>query len=1702
MTPREHIEKIRREKFYIGADTSNPLSEDLHHAVRNLSAELYAKDVHFLMELIQNAEDNEYPSGLQPSLEFVITSWDITATGASATLLIFNNEKGFSEKNIDSICSVGKSTKKGKRQQGYIGEKGIGFKSVFLITTQPFIFSNGYQIGFNEDPLPDYDVPGYIVPEWVNEKPTLSDIKHVYGADKILPTTTIVLPLKSEKVAAVKQQLSTIHPEVLLFLSKIRQLSVREHTEDPGCNTISAISITSERNYEERKNINAVSSTLHLSATINTDGEKEECVYYMWRQKFPVKLENQIIRRDEIEEWVITLALPYGDHTKRGIGAPGVYAYLPTEMITNFPFIIQADFVLASSRETILLDNKWNKGILDCVPSAFVEAFTTLLAGVGTAPLSSLLEVFESLPVEKSSYPELNKVREEIKEKLVAKNILPAETCTDQRFFYKPEEVGRLVPAFWNVLTKAQMQGISLHNLSSHGTYILSSMFDNDTYDHILDFLGVGYVDADWYVMCIRNSNLPMGVSEDVYLELLCFFAENWGSYFRNTDFDTLPILKYVGLDNRVSLWSITRATGHNERICLSSDPEYISWLIDWNKEFGCITERLFMPVKTQEVLNDFPKRKIVKDWLKEIGKVHGISLWNFCCLILNEIENHRGLVVAFTHFLYHSHSRGYLSDKEVCELSKSMPIISSSRDLITRREVLLVPAKGSKWVGLLGSNPWIRERYIELGEDYLGCANFANTYTSKNQIMGFLRNYTQVKDLPDFCPPNASFTSVFSPLNLGNAFLLLDWIHNLRANGFYIPEKFLMCIKTGGWLKTSVGYRPPSESFLCDTTWGVVLQSGCELVDIPLIDEGFYGNRINGYKEELKAVGVMSEFGEACRFIGKHLMSFAASSLLTRSIVLYMLKFIRYLREKYLSPEEFIKSVKESTWLKTSVGYRSPVGSVLFGSEWHAASRISRLPLIDDTYYGNEILSYKEELQLLGVVVKFDLQIVAAKFALPSSLTSLGADSILLILKCIQNSQASNQIVSVLKSQKWVKTNHGYRLPSESFLFDYKWGTLLKVFDNIALIDEKFYQDSIRTYKEELKKTGVVVSFAEASKAVARSFRQHLSSGSLRKENVLSLLSFCKHLKETGHQVPSDLSTCLQDEKWVQTLLGYRCPKDSILFNAEWESISAIASLPFIDDSETCYGKVIHDYKDMLKELGVVVQFREGSRFVAAGLKIPQIADSVTPMNVFALLQCVRHLQEKDGTPVKELKDLKERACTRWIRTHMGYKFPGECILFNSDWGTHLHREDGPFIDEVFYGTKILSYKNELEAVGVITDCKSGSSLIASYLNYHFHTDVITRIYTYLSRVNWEPENKGTGWIWIPNGEDGEWVQPAECVLHDTDNLFGSQLNVLEKHYEKELLSFFFMALGVKPRPSIHDYRELWTNWEVEDRLLTDLECCSFWSFIAKNWNRKTEKLLSGDFSRVPVYMDTDAVKLFDKYDVFIPDDLLLKDLFEKGCANPMFVWHPQSTIPSLSRSKLFEIYGSIGVRTISEAAQKVESSIPDEIEFKLVKPSEFLHKKGIFRIILSFLSDSSRGISIEKKHQIAKRLCDVQVYESEEPITVSYVLPMSSGKSATAKASKVVRWERENSKLFIQKIDKQSGVKAKIELATRFSQVVSEGLLWDTPDWIIGLAELTKLGYLLDFDEEAVSFLLKSKNMDVPLEDEEFISSALSCN
>ncbi|XP_010503517.1 PREDICTED: uncharacterized protein LOC104780695 [Camelina sativa] len=1694
---KQHIDRIRKTKFSIGG-ADNPLTEDLHQAVKNLSAELYAKDVHFLMELIQNAEDNEYPQGVDPSLEFVITSEDITATGAPATLLIFNNENGFSEKNIESICSVGRSTKKGNRKRGYIGEKGIGFKSVFLITSQPHIFSNGYQIRFNEAPCSHCSL-GYIVPEWVEQHPSLVDIQRMYGSGSALPTTTIILPLKSDKVKPVKEQLSNVHPEVLLFLSKIKRLSIREYCQDPRLSTVNSIGIVSETNFVTTKSIDAESYTIHLSASEKGRNSEQECSYYMWRQKFPVKHENRVDRRSEVDVWVITLAFPFGERLGRGNSSPGIYAFLPTEMVTNFPFIIQADFILASSRETILLDDIWNQGILSCVCTAFVDAFTSLVKKT-EAPVSSLVPTFRFLPVEQSTYTQLNVVRDSIKAKISAKEIVPSISHLGQKFFHRPCEVGRLIPAFWDILEKAREEGASLQNISSHGIYILDSSFDRTVYDNVLEFLGLKQVSNEWYVKCIQGCDLVTSVSEGTYVEVLLFIAENWQSRFQSTNMVKVPLIKYVVQKGVSSLSSLVEFNPRT--LCLSTEKNQ-AWLLDWNDELKCMYNFVFMPQTTRTAFKACSKKETIHNWLKEKIKVANLSVSDYEKRLRENLNGDKRLVVAYAHFLHHSLSKDLLSEEEAGKCCKDMPLVDNYGNVNTSRNGVLVPASSGKWVSLVGSNPWRQNGYIELSEEYLSSDRFAGLRSNKRDLLEFLKSYVKAGDIPDIEPPNAAIPALSGALKKENVLLLLEWI---KRNRHALRSNFLDSVRGGSWLRTTMNgfsdYRPPSQSFYHTSSWGSILQNGSILVDIPLVDRSYYGKEIENYKDELKTAGVMFDFSEACAFVGNHLMSLAETSTLSSENVFSILKFIKYLREKRLPPADFIAAVKDGQWLKTSSGYRSPDGAVLFSQDWKAASLISDIPFIDRGFYGEVSLSgYKEELELLGVVVKFpgNHSLIVSHLN-TSKLMYLTPDAMLLVLDCMRH-LSPHRLINALKNSQCFKTKkNDYKSPAECFIPDPERSCLVSVFDCFPLIDDGFYGSRVFSYKEELKQIGVKVQLEDVVKEFVHTFKEKATSSRLTQCTSSSLLSCYRQLMGSFHKFPVELVDSFKKLKWLQTKLGdFRAPTDCILFDADWEPLRLIANLPFIDDSSNWYGKSIYDYKKELQSLDVTVELRKGMSHVVRSLSLPD-PSRITPASALSLFKCFTFLIEDRN--YKLLEDFLDKVSGKWLKTHVGYRSPSECLLFDSSW--KLEPCDGPFIDEEYYGSELKSFREELIQIGVGHTSAKACELLASHIYAHSETDSITRIYGFLNEAKWEPKKDASlGRIWLPSDE--KWADVSSCVLYDKGKLFGSRLNVLENHYkDHELLAFFSSVFGVRTNPSIEDYCGLWKDWERTKEMLSNDECCAFWSFVVRHNTRRAEKLLSESFTRLPVHAldcnSDEGVMLANISDVFIADDLLLKDLFINS---PVFVWYPTPSIPALSRTKLVELYRQIGVKDFSKCVTVTEAELSGvKIEQQEVNESKSnLIGPGLVKLILGFLSDPSLKVEAEERSRMIQCLVDIDVKETLEAITTEYTLNLpSKGEKLIAKAKRMIRWEREKGVVYAEKLEKACGKRKVLEYATCFADVIAKGVMWEREDLIGRLSELVKMAYLVEFDEEALEFLMKSKNLQVYEEDEKLISDEFS--
>lgn len=325
MTKEEKL--IKTIKLEFDSEKNTKSYERVKRMAKTLSNNLYSEDSHFIYELIQNAQDNEYIDGVLPTLEFYIFENGI---------LTKNNEIGFSEVNIKALCDFNDSPKSKNKALGFIGEKGIGFKSVFAITDTPLIHSNGYRFYFKEGE--------YIEPYWIES----FDNFPLEFQD--VATTNIYLPYSSkfENQKDIENKLDDIEPILILFLNKLKQIKIykNQNLQFSVIKKDLPNNVVSIENNNKNLEFKIFSKVINCIETI-----KEE------------KREN-VLKRE------LFLAFPL-----QAISDTRIFAFLPTEIETGLPFLIQADFLLNASRSEIERNKEWNKWILDEIVSFFIETF-------------------------------------------------------------------------------------------------------------------------------------------------------------------------------------------------------------------------------------------------------------------------------------------------------------------------------------------------------------------------------------------------------------------------------------------------------------------------------------------------------------------------------------------------------------------------------------------------------------------------------------------------------------------------------------------------------------------------------------------------------------------------------------------------------------------------------------------------------------------------------------------------------------------------------------------------------------------------------------------------------------------------------------------------------------------------------------------------------------------------------------------------------------------------------------------------------------------------------------------------------------------------------------------------------------------------------------------------------------------------------
>lgn len=248
------------------------------------------------------------------------------------------------------------------------------------------------------------------------------------------------------------------------------------------------------------------------------------------------------------------------------------------------------------------------------------------------------------------------------------------------------------------------------------------------------------------------------------------------------------------------------------------------------------------------------------------------------------------------------------------------------------------------------------------------------------------------------------------------------------------------------------------------------------------------------------------------------------------------------------------------------------------------------------------------------------------------------------------------------------------------------------------------------------------------------------------------------------------------------------------------------------------------------------------------------------------------------------------------------------------------------------------------------------------------------------------------------------------------------------------------------------------------------------------------------GSGCKVPVCTNNGDIRVSSASQAYIPDDLQLKELFKGRSSMVNFTWHPNPSDPQIPLDSLFSIYNHLGVRNISQAVTKTEISMQQRIPWQKLKPGEGILGMGFYRVCVAYLAKPSFNLHSQKRHQLVKPLMECPVFGVVEPLSVEYSL--LSGQNIKVNTTAMVRWEKSSKRLLIQ-IPDRNNQKAKMMFVTNFAEVISQGLLAEFPDLVGGLCELIKLGCAFDFNSEAVDFMLQSKNLQLFIEDEGFLSS-----
>ena len=375
MTMKQFIETAV-EKRINGYRRENPLIDSEYARENELGKSYKGREI---LELIQNAEDElteEMPKEIYIFFD-------------GEQLSIANYGEPFTEEGILSLMYSNTSNKK-KRKKRVIGNKGTGFRAILGWADEIRIDSADLHIKFSDkhaqEILKNEVFKGKKLPK-EKKAATLVFPEWIEDAKKSKYTTVISLSVRHKKeiVEDIREQLSNLNGNLLLFLNHTQKLTVNIEGEE----------FSFEKHLVEADRIKLIKRI--------SDNEIYSKEWFINKKEGTIGEENY------------SIVIAY-DNEENMPENPYIYTYFQTDVKFPFPVLLHADFNLNSDRNHLLKNDSCNKIILENVATLLIETAIKIYAKGTSYNRIKFLLPREELEIELEKYKFLEILHEKMKE--------------------------------------------------------------------------------------------------------------------------------------------------------------------------------------------------------------------------------------------------------------------------------------------------------------------------------------------------------------------------------------------------------------------------------------------------------------------------------------------------------------------------------------------------------------------------------------------------------------------------------------------------------------------------------------------------------------------------------------------------------------------------------------------------------------------------------------------------------------------------------------------------------------------------------------------------------------------------------------------------------------------------------------------------------------------------------------------------------------------------------------------------------------------------------------------------------------------------------------------------------------------------------------------------------------------------------------